>query len=71
MNEALYVIWSEEHGAWWLEGSLGYTRSLVQAGRYSQEQALLIVEHANRYAEGLKELAIADPIKALEPVAGL
>jgi hypothetical protein len=58
-----WVIWSEEHGAWWAPGSHGYTTSLRQAGRYSRERAEEIVENANRYLrEGARnEVALPDP----------
>lgn len=56
-----YLIWSEEHGAWWREASSGYTRSLLEAGRYSQEQAIAFVGHANKYSEKLMEIAFPAP----------
>lgn len=44
-----YVIWSEEHGAWWLPDKMGYTRHVAQAGRYSQEEAETIIRNANEH----------------------
>jgi hypothetical protein len=46
-----FLIWSEEHGAWWLPGGAGYTTSIREAGRYMLEQALEIVVLANRGVE--------------------
>lgn len=60
--EKLYIIWSEEHGAWWAPGEHGYTRHLAQAGRYSAKEAKVIVEAANRYATEIHEVAISDPL---------
>ena len=37
-----YVIWSNEHRAWWAPGERGYVRSLAEAGRYSQSRATMI-----------------------------
>lgn len=34
-----YVIWSNEHKAWWRPNRLGYTNVLKEAGLYSQEDA--------------------------------
>jgi hypothetical protein len=64
MTEKRYVIWSEEHGGWWAGGSWGYTRSLRQAHRYSQEQAAAIIKNANAYIKppDFNEIAIADPV---------
>ena len=35
-----WLIWSEEHGAWWMPNAYGYTRSLADAGHYSLELQL-------------------------------
>jgi hypothetical protein len=48
-DDPQFLIWSEEHGAWWLAAGGGYTKSIFQAGRYSFEQATQIVSGANRY----------------------
>lgn len=45
MNE--WLIWSIEHAAWWRPDEMGYTASVYDAGRYSQERAAAIVAHAN------------------------
>jgi hypothetical protein len=72
----LYIIWSEEHQAWWRPGGSGYTRSLLEAGRYSQKDAVSIVTDANKapsparsmtpYVDGLgffNEVAFKDPFE--------
>jgi hypothetical protein len=46
--DPLFLVWSEEHGAWWKPGSSGYTRSVLEAGRYSFKEAIQIVGDANR-----------------------
>jgi hypothetical protein len=62
----LFVIWSEEHGAWWGrdETNLNYTRSLKRATRYTKTQADEIVHDANAFLEvGVwHEVAIPDPL---------
>lgn len=45
MNE--YLIWSEEHGAWWAKNRCGYTHSMILAGRYNQSEAWSISANAN------------------------
>ena len=35
-----YLIWSNEHRAWWRPNSRGYTLQLEKAGRYSRDEAL-------------------------------
>lgn len=37
-----YVVWSNEHRAWWGPNRCGYTLSIAKAGRYSREEALSI-----------------------------
>jgi hypothetical protein len=41
-----YLIWANEHRAWWGPGRCGYVRRVEQAGRYSHQQALDICTRA-------------------------
>jgi hypothetical protein len=36
----LYLIWSNEHCAWWCAKAQGYTSNHEKAGRYTREAAL-------------------------------
>jgi len=45
-----FVIWSIEHEAWWRPGSMGYARTLDEAGRYTHVEAHEILQRANRVA---------------------
>jgi hypothetical protein len=58
-----WVIWSEEHGAWWMPGRAGYVTSLERAGRYTEAEAIAIEMKANRYVGAGKyyEIAMPDP----------
>lgn len=47
----LFRIWSNKHGAWWMEGELGYTAVLERAGRYPLLTAERIVKKS--YLGGL------------------
>jgi hypothetical protein len=64
----LWVIWSEEHGAWWRPGSGGYTRSLRLAGRYTEEAARHIEARANfpTLPPEFHEIAMPDPMPAFD-----
>jgi hypothetical protein len=42
-----YLIWSEEHWAWWRPARRGYTTSMRQAGRYPKDEAEAICSSAN------------------------
>ena len=42
-----YLIWSEEHGAWWNPNSAGYTMTMKRAGRYTRSEAHKIADSAN------------------------
>lgn len=42
-----YLIWSNEHNAWWARNHNGYVESRNQAGRYSFEEAEKICLQAN------------------------
>ena len=63
MSATKYVIWSEEHGRWWLGSKNGYTDSLLKAGRFSEEEAKSIELRGNRYARQLHEVALPDPVR--------
>lgn len=67
---ARYLIWSEEHGAWW-RGRQGYTYFMTEAGRFSKAEADRIVEQGNRVinpetgpltTRKFNEVAIPDPL---------
>jgi len=42
-----YLVWSNEHRAWWGHGHCGYAYRIEGAGRYSLEEALAICNGAN------------------------
>jgi hypothetical protein len=44
-----YLIWSLEHNAWWRWNELGYTLDRSEAGEYTLEEAVRIVQHANHF----------------------
>jgi hypothetical protein len=50
-DDPLFLVWSEEHGAWWKSHGNGYTRSVLEAGRYSFADAMKIVGDGNRYGK--------------------
>jgi hypothetical protein len=41
-----YLIWSNEHRAWWAVGHMGYSPGLSRAGVYSRAEALRICRDA-------------------------
>ena len=44
--EGNYLIWSNEHRAWWGPGRHGYVQGIDGAGRYSRAEAIEICTHA-------------------------
>jgi hypothetical protein len=44
-----WLIWSNEHKAWWKPNSMGYTTSRKEAGRYTMERATEICRCANHW----------------------
>ena len=71
-----YLIWSNEHRAWWGPGRAGYVKRVAEAGRYSREEALDICTDAmpgtSRLIGMLPELPVrrADVIFMLGQFAG-
>lgn len=53
-----WLIWSLEHEAWWKPGKSGYTRNVLEAGRYTQLEAIEICHEANLYSEQLEEVML-------------
>lgn len=51
MSEPRYLIWSNEHCAWWRPARRGYTGVIEWAGVYGEEEAREIVERASRGAQ--------------------
>lgn len=45
-DDDLYLIWSNEHRAWWRASARGYTAGIMAAGRYTRRQALDICRQA-------------------------
>lgn len=52
-----YLIWSNEHDAWWGPNERGYTRNLHAAGQYTREDAIRICKHALPTAMHLGRIA--------------
>ena len=48
-EKPIWLIWSNEHGAWWRPAGCGYIRVIEEAGRYSRSEAQEICDGANRY----------------------
>jgi hypothetical protein len=42
----MFLIWSNEHGAWWRDNESGYTQHIDEAGRYDRADAERIVADA-------------------------
>lgn len=37
-----YLVWSNEHNAWWRGNRCGYTQHMDKAGRYTRKEAIQI-----------------------------
>lgn len=48
MNDK-WLIWSIEHNAWWAPKRNGYVEDVREAGQYSYDEAIEIVQKANQY----------------------
>lgn len=42
-----FLIWSNEHSAWWAPNKVGYTKVRAEAGRYELREAIRICAEAN------------------------
>lgn len=56
-----YLIWSNEHRAWWRPNAHGYTVHIEQAGRYTRDEAVKHSRCRDQYrGEPLPELPIRE-----------
>lgn len=56
-----YLIWSNEHRAWWRPNSSGYTVFIESAGRYSRDEAVKKSRARDQHrGEPLPELPIRE-----------
>lgn len=46
MTKTSWLIWSNEHNAWWRADGIGYTHRVDHAGRYGFSEALHICRRA-------------------------
>lgn len=56
-GEETYLIWSNEHNAWWGPNRCGYAPGLIGAGKYSREAALAICRDAIPTSAGLRRIS--------------
>lgn len=56
-----WLIWSNEHRAWWKPNRHGYTTRTDQAGQFSFEDATKIVFEANRNSDQIEERMMEAP----------
>lgn len=61
-----YLIWSNQHGAWWAPGARGYTLDIDQAGRFARHQALREVEGAGSWGPYASD-GVPDEVMMLAP----
>ena len=47
MSNDTYLVWSNEHSAWWGANQRGYTTHIDSAGRYPRAVAMEICKGAN------------------------
>lgn len=48
-GEPAWLVWSNEHSAWWKPAHRGYTEMKSEAGLYTFAEALEIVTGANKF----------------------
>jgi hypothetical protein len=62
-----WLIWSHEHRAWWAANQCGYVVKRSNAGRYSFDEACLIVANANFGLEDYPHEAMVKDQGEFEP----
>jgi hypothetical protein len=62
----LYLVWSNEHHAWWRSNSQGYTTKVQVAGRYDRAEAIAISRGRGWPATGIPDEVPVREIDAME-----
>jgi hypothetical protein len=77
--DAQYLVWSNQHGAWWRPNRRGYTSAIEEAGRYTLDEAQRIVANATLDGRLVRErtdpitgtaYTCLDEVAVLAPAAG-
>lgn len=63
-DQPQWIIWSNEHRAWWRPGRMGYTTLTHEAGRYHKIDATRIIEQSN----AAPRRAIPNEVMVLAPL---
>lgn len=66
-----WLIWSNEHTAWWNPNGNGYTLRVDEAGRYSFADALKICTGACHGCEWMNNVGFREPDEVMVPSAEL
>jgi hypothetical protein len=61
-----FLIWSNQHGAWWAPGGRGYTLDITVAGRFSKQDATAKVVDAGAYGPHRLD-GVPDEVMVLAP----
>jgi hypothetical protein len=57
-----WLVWSNEHAAWWCSARCGYTWDIAHAGRYSLEEAIAISgERGVKRGDGINPPELIQP----------
>lgn len=59
-----FLIWSNEHQAWWRANGRGYTGHIEEAGRHTREQAERQVSEST--LDGVLTVRREDPVTGVE-----
>ena len=62
----LYLVWSNEHRAWWRPNSQGYTTKIEAAGRYDRDEAIAISRGRGWPATGIPDEVPVREVDAVE-----
>jgi hypothetical protein len=61
-----YLVWSNEHMAWWRPDSMGYTRNIANAGTYARSDAMEISQKASSHIDWTRQTPNELPVRVAD-----
>lgn len=63
----VWLVWSNEHKGWWRRDGNGYSQHVIDAKRFSYQEACAVVHQSNQH----RWFCLAEPHETMVPITSL